>query len=183
MPVLETTQRTAAERCQFPREASGHWYVLHANARQEKALARSLRAMGIACFLPLIREARVYGPYKLIVEMALFPGYLFMRGESSDVGIAQRTQRVARVIAVADQPQLDWELGNLHRAVDGQVPLDPHPYRSDLTRVEVRSGPLLGLQGFIEDPLAIDKLILQVQMLGSAVSLRLGGAQLERLTW
>jgi hypothetical protein len=45
--------------------------------------------------------------------------------------------------------------------------------------VEVRSGPLRGVQGLIETRLGVSRLILQVQMLGQAVVLEVDGALLE----
>jgi transcription antitermination factor NusG len=46
-------------------------------------------------------------------------------------------------------------------------------------RVEVRSGPFQGLQGVIEDRAKESRLILQVDVLGRAVTLEIHGAQVE----
>jgi transcription antitermination factor NusG len=48
-------------------------------------------------------------------------------------------------------------------------------------RVEVRSGPFQGLQGVIEEKGKDARLILQVDVLGRAVTLELAGAMVEPL--
>ncbi len=165
----------------LPDASRGDWHVLHTKSRQEKVVAADLGAMGIAHYLPLLRQVRYYGRRKAQVEAPLFPGYVFLRGTVEEAYQADRTQRIAHIIRVAAQEQLDWELRNLHLALTRQAPLVPYPYLKKGTRVEVRSGPFRGLQGVVEDRASGDRLILKVDILGRAVSLEIDGALLERL--
>jgi transcription antitermination factor NusG len=158
---------------------AGDWYLLHTKSRQEKLLSDELHRMGIGHYLPLARQVRFYGKRKAAVEVPLFPGYVFVRGGVDDTYQANRTHRVARVITVCDQPRLDWELSNLHLAHSGGAPLDPYPYLRKGVRAEVRSGPFRGLQGLIESVAGAGRLVLQVEMLGRAISVEIHGAVLE----
>jgi len=162
-------------------DGPGAWFVLHTRSRQEKALAEDLTARGISYFLPLVNKVRYWGKRKAMVDEPLFPGYLFLRGELEDAYTADRTRRVARIIAVSDQKRLLWELQNLSRALRNQAPLDPYPYLRKGVRVEVKSGPLRGLQGLVESRTSIERLILAVDMLGQAVSVELHGAMVDPL--
>ncbi len=179
--MRETTEQDALPRIQSPclPAVPGEWVVLHTKSRQEKILADDLRALGIAHFLPLVKQVRFYGNRKAKVEMPLFPGYVFLRGTMEQAYEADRTKRVARIIPVADQKKIEWELQNLHLALAGDAPLEPYPYLKKGVRVEVRAGPFRGLQGIIEDRVNVQRLILQVDMLGRAVSLEIDGALLE----
>ena len=159
--------------------SAGDWHLLHTKSRQEKLLADELGRMGIGHYLPLVKQIRRYGKRKARVEWPLFPGYVFVRGCIEHAYQATRTHRVARIIQVADQKRLDWELVNLHMALNSNAPMDPYPYLRKGVRVEVRSGPLMGLQGLVEDRLTGDRLVLQVAMLGRAVSVEVLGAHLE----
>ena len=158
---------------------AGDWYLLHTKSRQEKLLADELYRMGIGHYLPLARQVRYYGKRRATVEIPLFPGYVFVRGSVDDTYQSNRTHRVARIIPVSDQSRLDWELKNLHLAHRNSAALNPYPYLRKGVRVEVRSGPFRGLQGFIEDVASGGRLILQVEMLGRAVSVEIQGAALE----
>jgi len=165
---------------ELPGPDCGDWRLLHTRSRQEKAVAADLRAMGIAYFLPIVVQPRYYGRRKLLVDLPLYPGYVFLRGSLDDAYSADRTGRIAQIIQVSDQRQLDWELRNLHLALTRQAPLEPYPFLKVGRKVEVRSGPFRGVQGIIEENDG-RTLSLQVQMLGRGVSLEIDGALLEPL--
>jgi transcription antitermination factor NusG len=164
-------------REQFPQ---GTWFVLHTRSRQEKILSRELAARGVHHYLPLLRQVRYYNGRKAVVEEPLFPSYVFLLGTAEQAFEADRTKRVANIIRVADQSQIDWELRNLQMATEGTIPLDPYPSLTKGRRVEVRSGPFQGLQGIVEDR-DRDRLVLLVNVLGRGVSLDLHGAQVDLL--
>jgi transcription termination/antitermination protein NusG len=171
--------RSAKALVQLPGTDYGDWYVLRTRARQEKILASDLRARNVGYFLPLLRVERVYGNRRIEVEIPMFAGYLFLRGTVDDAYFADRTGRVAQIITVADQRRLDWELTNLAQVLGVETKLDPYPYLKKGVRVEVRSGPLRGLQGLVEDRARRHRLILQVDALGQAVSVELDAAVVD----
>jgi transcription antitermination factor NusG len=155
------------------------WHILHVKSRQEKVLAADLTVRGIRNYLPLLRKVRYHGRRKTFVDAPLFPGYLFLWGSLDEAYEADRTRRVANLIRVVDQESLEWELTNIHYALSSEAPLDPYPALRAGVRVEVRGGPFKGLQGVVESRVRMDRLILQVEMLGSAASLEIDGALLE----
>lgn len=166
----------------FPEAPAGsNWFVLHTRSRQEKAVADALRALNTWCFLPLLNHTRVYRGRKIQVQLPLIPSYVFMKGQPEEAYQLDRNNRLANIIPVTNQARLEWELGNIRRAIDAHIALDPYPYLRKGIRAEVRSGPLRGTQGIIEDRTKLTRLILQVDMLGRAVSLELDGALLEPL--
>ena len=164
---------------ELPPAELGSWHVLHTKSRQEKVVAADLAAMGIAYYLPLVRQVRYYGRRKARVAMPLFPGYVFLRGSLEQVYAADRTRRIANIISVNAQDQLDWELKNLHLALTKDAELTPFPFLKKGVRVEVRSGPFRGLQGVIEGRASANRLILQVDLLGRAVSLEIDPTLLD----
>jgi transcription antitermination factor NusG len=172
------TLPVSRDRGALPEARAGEWHVLLTRARQEKILARDLCAMGIGHYLPLIWQARFYGNRKVKVQVPLFAGYMFLRGSLDDVYAADRTKRVARTIEVADQDRLDWELRNISIALSENATLDPYPYLQEGVCVEVRAGPFRGLQGWVDSRLPQDRIILQVGMIGTAVSLELDASLL-----
>jgi transcription antitermination factor NusG len=157
------------------------WHVLHTRSRQEKVIATDLDAMSIAYFLPLVKHLRHHGRRKVTVEEPLFPGYVFLRGSLEEVYRIDRTRRIASIIRVNDQEKLLRELCNIALALSHNTPLDPFPFLKEGVRVVVRSGPLQGLEGLIQHRWASGRLILQVDMLGRAVSLEIDGSLLEVL--
>jgi transcription termination/antitermination protein NusG len=168
----------------MPEMGGMRWHVLQTKSRQEKMLRESLAARGIRVYLPLVDVQRKYGGRRAKVELPLFPGYLFLHGTLDEVYEADRTKRVARVIAVFDQKALGAELRNVEMAIRGvgdKTPFDPFPYLKVGIRVEVIAGPLRGVRGLIEDRRKRDRLILQVNVLGQATSVEVDSAVLAPL--
>jgi transcription antitermination factor NusG len=162
-----------------PTRDRGDWFVLRTRSRQEKVLASDLHSNRIACFLPMLRTERTYCNRRITVELPMFPGYLFLRGSLDDAYWADRTRRVAQIIQVADQARLDCELMSLAQAIASDARLDPYPYLKKGVRVEIRSGPLRGLHGLIEDRARAHRIILQIEALGQAVSLEVDAGNVD----
>jgi len=166
----------------FPGPTLGLWHVLHTKSRQEKVVAKDLAALGIGSFLPVQQQLRYYGKRKFVIDEPMFPGYVFLRGSRDQAYAIDRTKRIVSIIDVVDQVRLDWELRNLALALSSGTHLDPYPYLTEGTRVEVKSGPLRGLQGFVQGRSAkLNRLILKVDILGQAVAVEIDGSLLEPL--
>lgn len=157
------------------------WYVLHTRSRQEKALAQTLAAMRCEHFLPLVRQQRLWGRRKEIIEAPLFPGYLFLRGSREELYEADRTGRVAHIIDVTNQAQLEQELAAIRAALASELVVDPYPFLQQGVRVTVRSGPLRGVEGRVESRCSMERLILSVNVLGQACAVEIDAALLEPL--
>ena len=56
-----------------------NWFVLYTAPRMEKKLAERLTDMGITCFLPLHKAPRKWSDRVKMVEVPLFPSYLFVQ--------------------------------------------------------------------------------------------------------
>jgi transcription termination/antitermination protein NusG len=153
--------------------AGERWHVLHVRSRQEKALCEEMALRQIQCYLPLVQHTRFYGHRKARVQIPLFSGYVFLLGSIDQAYSADRTGRVARIIPVFNQEQMDWELANLQLAMMRQPELAAYPFLKKGLRVEVIGGAFRGVQGVIEDRAKDARLILQVTTLGKAVSLEI----------
>ena len=170
LPVLEVEvgQRGAAST-----EPGVEWRVVHTKSRQEKALAEFLDSRQIGCFLPLVRMVKYYGRRKCAVSTPLFQGYLFLRGSIEDAYLAERTDRVVRVLPVSDQAALESDIQSLRVALDRGAPLRGAAWVADGDWVEVASGPFKGVRGIVERGTREDRLVLRVRMLGRAADLEI----------
>jgi transcription antitermination factor NusG len=165
-----------------PHSEAPRWHVLQTLARQEKALAKDLVGLGIDHYLPLQPSVRIYGRRKMQFEVPLFSGYLFLRGTLDQAYQADRTRRVARILPVIDQSQIDAELAQIRTALDVGGAFSPYRGMEKGTIVQVRSGPFCGIVGEVEDPTRPDRLILRIRTLGQAVALEIDAGLLERLS-
>jgi transcription antitermination factor NusG len=163
----------------FADQSDALWYLLRTRTRQEKVVARELATRHVLHFLPLVANIRYYAGRKVFVDLPLFPGYVFLRGSADDAYALDRAGRLAQIIEIVDQKRVNQELRNIGYALLKDAPLSQFPYLRKGVRVEVRTGPLRGLQGVIEDLNKRDRIILQVEILGRGVSLEVDGALLD----
>jgi transcriptional antiterminator RfaH len=163
----------------LPPSTAGDWFVLHTKPRQEKAVVETLAAMGIAHYLPLLRKPRYYGRRKVFSDLPLFAGYVFLRGSREQAFAIDRTDRLVQIITVPDQASLDAELANIHQALSLGAEVEMYPELVAGRHVEVRAGPFRGIRGVVDERRDANRLILQVQSLGRAVSLEIEAELLD----
>ena len=157
------------------------WMVLHTMARQEKAVARYLRAAGVLFYLPLIERITLVRGRKLRSRVPLLPGYVFMAGDLDDGYAAICTKRVCRIITVADQERLIGELQQIREALDRGAELYRCPFAVVGTRCRVTKGPFEGIEGEVSKKLGANRLALQIQTLGRGAILEIDADLLEPL--
>jgi len=162
-------------------DSTGLWFVMHTKPRQEKALANALSIQNIQFFLPLIKQIRIYGHRRRQIDQPLFSGYLFLKGTKEQTYNAIDTRRVVRVIPVPDQTGLNHDLKQINIALQAEGSLDPYPFLKEGTRVRVKSGPFLGLEGMVDERKRGDRIILIVQTIGQATSLEIDASLLEAI--
>ena len=149
------------------------WWVAHVKSRQEKALARHLQPLGIPYYLPQ-REQKIRRAGRNFVSyLALFPGYLFFRGTDDDRYAAFRSDLVARVIEVVDQPLLDTELGRLRTLQESGLPLVSHPYIEPGSAVSITDGPFRGYSGVVLRAKGQLRIVVSISMLRTSFTVEL----------
>jgi len=148
----------------------GQWWVAHTRSRNEKALAHDLMAKNVSYFLPMTWKVRRSSERKLKSLLPLFTGYLFFCGSDNDRVELLKTNRVANLLAVADQDVLIKELVRFEKALHAGAPLVPHKYIEKGQWCRVIAGPLLGLEGIVIQTKGNTRLVLQIDMLGQAAS-------------
>lgn len=161
-------------------EPAPPWLVLRTRSRQEKAVAADLSALGIDHFLPLVTAQRIHGRRKATVKVPLFTGYVFMRGYRDQAYTVDRASRLAQIIDVFDQQQMNAELQALRKAIAADAPLTPDRRLKAGMWVRVKAGPMQGVEGKIEHEPA-NRLVLAVDMLGQAASLEIDRTLLEQI--
>src|ERR1700722_8274078 len=91
----------------------GTWWVARTKSRFEKAFAWDLLDRGIPYFLPMVENIAIYHGRRRKVMAPLFPGYVFIAGDSAMRIEALATQRVYQVFPVSDRHKFLSELTNL----------------------------------------------------------------------
>jgi transcription antitermination factor NusG len=154
-------------------EDSRDWYAFRVRPRHEKLVSVSLRGKGYEEFLPLVKSKRKWADRSPIIEMPLFPGYIFCDTARTEIGRIRCTQGVVDVIRAGSSPAPAnrMEIEGLRKATEAQVQLESLPYIDPSTakRLRIISGPLSGLDGMLTQVRGKERLILSVELLCRSV--------------
>lgn len=126
------------------------WFVLFVRCNQEKKTAQRLAAGEVDHFLPCCRSLRQWKDRRVILEMPLFPGYLFVRLPFLERAKVLMLPNVVSLVggrsspAVLSEEEINWiKLGVSHGNAK------PHPSPAIGDRVRIIAGPLAGMQGVL----------------------------------
>jgi transcription antitermination factor NusG len=164
-------------------DESTHWYVVRANARHEKSVARMLGLLGYPTFLPLTKKTHEYGRRLREYDIPLFPGYLFCHFVAGIARAVAQLPSILEVVGVGGVPSVipDAEICSLRLAVDAQLPMRPWPYLEIGDSVRITEGPMAGVNGVVLDRTTRSmRVVLSINLLRRSVLLEVSRVDVER---
>lgn len=164
---------------QMLHEAEGvAWYVVHTRSRHEAKVQTGLEARGLEVFLPRIAvRSRRQDRFQLL-EMPIFPGYLFVHTDLSPWsynGII-RLQGVVRILGSKGRctPVTAETVFSIQSIMESGRIFDPWPRLVPGRRVRVVAGPLCGAIGAIwRCKPGKRRLVVGVELLGRSIAVDL----------
>jgi transcriptional antiterminator RfaH len=163
----------------LPAGDSSRWWVLHTKPRTEKSLARYFLSRELAFFLPLAKKQWRNKGRRLTSFVPLFPGYIFLLGNTQARLDALGTHRVAQCLAVEDQGLLHADLARIHQLMLSGVPIAAEGRLRPGSWVEITSGPLEGLQGKVLRRGKRWRFIVEVHFLQRGASVEIDGDMIQ----
>lgn len=144
--------------------------VLHTRPRCEKRVAVHCRQSGVPCYLPLYTRTHRYGGRVREFSSPLFPGYVFAVADPQGRMMLSQNRYVANMLKVIDEDVLHGQLKQIHRALQGGDVLEVMPYLQEGRRVQVRHGPLRGLEGLVVRMKGSTRVVVNVDMISQSVA-------------
>lgn len=156
------------------------WHVIHTRPRCEKKLAAYCERERIDYSLPLYRSVKRYRGKKVVFLKPLFPNYVFLRFSDSEENVTlRRNKHVARILPVLDQQEFDRQLNDILRALEFNVEVRLAPRIGVGMRVKIRSGPLRGMDGWVEQRSGTMEVLLRLDFIGQAAAVKVSADELE----
>ena len=148
------------------------WLVLRTRSHHENIVERYLQQKRIRAYLPRHRVVRRRKDRQAILEMPLFPGYVFVQPQADQFEDI-RTVRgscgfVLQGSRPAAMPEKDLEAVRILVHSGAELAVDPKLIPGQ--RVEVVAGPLMGIQGELIRIKSQDRLVINAYLVGSSVS-------------
>jgi transcription antitermination factor NusG len=160
------------------------WYAVSVRPRHEKVVTRHLEHQGTKYFLPVYRSVRRWKDRRKELELALFPGYVFVNlNLRHRLGIL-RAPGVVQFVTFQGTPAAipDSEICALESSLSAGLRPQPHPYLCQGRKVRVKRGPLVNTEGIMIRRKEGFRLVLSVDLIMRSVTLEVDEADVEPLT-
>jgi transcription antitermination factor NusG len=158
-----------------------HWYAAFTCSRYEKCVAKQLEERRVECFLPLYRSWRRWKDRRKQIDLALFPGYVFVRMAWQERLRVLELPGVVRLVNFnghpAPLPEQDIEA--LRNALEQRIYAEPHPYLRIGRRVRIVHGPLAGTQGILVRKKDKFRVVISLEVLMRSVAVEVDAADVQ----
>ena len=157
------------------------WFVAHTRPRCEKRLADFCLEAGLIHFLPLYQSVKCYPGKRIIFQKPLFPGYVFLELTENDPPRIRQNRYVARLLEPVDQREFIEQLGDIRLALESEREVRLAPTITEGRRVQIKSGPLRGLEGVVLRRQGITEVVLRLDFIAQAAAVQVLADELELL--
>jgi transcription antitermination factor NusG len=155
------------------------WYVAHTRPRCEKKLVQHCERKNITATLPCYHSAHKYRGKTVVFRKPLFPGYVFLQMPVEMRGVVLQSDHVANLLDVHDQDLFTRQLGEVLRALDTDLEIRLAPTIGEGARVKIKSGPLRGVEGWVEKRYGMTVVLLRLDFIGQAAAVKVDATVLE----
>lgn len=148
------------------------WFALRVKPNHEKPVAAMLRGKGIEEFLPLQRSKRQWSDRVKIMDLPLFPGYLFCRLNLEDRMPLFTTPGFLYIVGIGKTPHPvdEEEIAAIQSVLSSGLPATPWPSLMVGQKVQLKQGPLRGLVGVLTKIANQHRIFVSVTLLQRSIS-------------
>ncbi|HKV60706.1 MAG TPA: UpxY family transcription antiterminator [Candidatus Acidoferrum sp.] len=154
------------------------WFGIQVRTCREKSTNLLLENAGYECFLPVGKCRRRWSDRTKIMEVPLFPGYLFCRMNPNNRLPVLTTPGVIQIVGVGKTPIPieEEEISAIQKAAMSGLAATPWPYLRVGQTAYITEGPLKGLTGIIIRIKSGLKLVLSINLLQRSVAVEVDSA-------
>jgi transcription antitermination factor NusG len=160
-----------------------NWYAIYTRVNQEKIVAERLRERGIDHFLPLYETVRRRSDRRVLLNLPLFPGYLFVKIPLEERLRVLQIPRVVRIVgnSSAPVPLPETEIETLQLGLASGAKAKPCEYLNKGCRVRLTRGPFAGMTGILVRRKAGFRLVVSIDAIQQAFTVEVGEEDLQRI--
>ena len=155
------------------------WSVAHTKPRCEKKLVGFCEREGLNSTLPVYKALHRYRGKKVAFLKPLFPGYVFLKIAETQRKTVMQSDYIANLLTVADQELFARQLEEILMAIESDMEVRLAPTIGEGMRVQIKSGPLRGLEGWVEHRRGPSVVLLRLDFIGQAAAVNVEAFELE----
>ena len=153
--------------------------MAHTKPRREKKVVEHCQRQGIAVTLPCYDSAHKYRGKTVVFRKPLFPGYVFLQIEPERKESVRQNDHVANLLEVFDQETFEHQLRDILLALESNLGVRLAPAIGEGMRVRIKTGPLQGIEGWVEQRYGMNTVLLRLEFINQAAAVKLEADMLE----
>ena len=181
--LLGELHRTAVSYAGVEQRDSEQWFAIYVRSHFERAVEQCLKGKGYAAFSPFYQTIRKRSGRTRILDLPLFPGYVFCSFNPQKRLPILTTPGIVNVLGAGNVPE-PVKLSEIHSirtvAESGQ-PVKPWPFLQQGQRIRIEAGPLHGTEGTLLRVKNQLRLIVSVTLLQRSMAVEVDQAMVRPL--
>jgi transcription antitermination factor NusG len=163
-----------------PEYREARWYAAYTCTNHEKRVAEQLVVLELEHFLPLYASVRRWKDRRVMLDLPLFPGYVFVRLALRNRLRMLQLPGVVRLVGFNGTPAAlpDEEMNALKLGLKTRLHAEPHPYLTVGRRVCINRGPLAGCEGILVRRKGNYRVVLSLDLIQRSVSVDVDASDL-----
>ena len=156
------------------------WLALRTRSRHESTVASYLKQKRINAFLPKHDVVRRRRACQAVIAIPLFPGYVFVQPRMDQYESLRYIPGSCGLVFAGSKPAAmpERDLEAVRILIRSGVELAMNPRLIPGQRVQVISGPFMGIRGDLIRVKSCDHLVINAHLLNSSVSVELGAEEI-----
>lgn len=159
------------------------WYAVRTRSNCETKIGFSLALKGVENYLPTFREVHQWKDRKKVVELPLFPGYLFARiVDCRDSRLSVLcSDGVVGILGTGEtiEPIPEKEIEAVRLMLGSHSHCQAHPLLQEGAWVRVKRGALRNLEGLLVRVKNQTRLVISITLLSQSVSTEIDASDVQ----
>jgi transcription antitermination factor NusG len=155
------------------------WFAVHTYAKHEKTVTAQLEQRQVTVFTPTLRQSRVWSDRKKVIDVPLFPCYVFVQAATwRDIHLHVVTvPGVLGWVGVRRQPMAipESQIETFRVITSENLPAHPYPFLNIGQRVRIQGGCLDGVEGVLVGKNGNSRLIVSIDLIRKSAAVALDG--------
>jgi transcription antitermination factor NusG len=157
------------------------WYAAYTCANHERRVADQLARRDIEHFQPQYQATRRWNRRRVLLDLPLFPGYVFVRIPWSERLRVLEIPSVVYLVTFGGVPAPldDGEMERLRECLAFAGEARPHPFLQAGRQVRLCEGPFQGLTGVLQRRKGSSRLVVSIPVSQRSISIEVDTTALE----
>jgi transcription antitermination factor NusG len=148
------------------------WFAIRVRSNCERTASAVLEGKGFPSFFPCYQGRRIPSRSSKLIDIPLFPGYVFSRFDPDDRLPVLVTPGLVSIVSFGriPAPIPESQISAIRTMVDSRLRVQPWPFLQVGQRVRIHTGPLVGLEGFVLSLRKDCRLVVSIDLLQRSVA-------------